>query len=58
MTPEVERVSAKIYSFPVRPRLRLEVPAEPVHGYCAHALDSCWYHDDAVRQEPKPPRGD
>lgn len=58
MTPDVERVSAKIYQFPIkRMKLRLAEKQAEV-DYCAAALDNCWYHDEAVRQDRKPPRND
>lgn len=61
MTPDVERVSAKIYQFPVKrvvnrsPQIRL---AEEAARYSDLALDECWYHQEAITQEGKPPRLD
>ncbi len=58
MTPDVERVSAKIYQFPLkRVKMRETRQADP-NKYCTAALESCWYHDEAVRQEQKAPRHD
>ncbi|CAN7498399.1 glutamine synthetase translation inhibitor GstI [Rhizobium leguminosarum] len=54
------RESAKIYQFPVkairnanrfeRARLMEREAAE----VCDAALDSCWYHDEAVRESDRP----
>ncbi|MET3585461.1 hypothetical protein ABID21_001570 [Pseudorhizobium tarimense] len=58
MTPDVERVSAKIYQFPIKRMSLRSAETQPPADYCAAALDSCWYHDEAVRQERTPPRHD
>ena len=61
MTPDVERVSAKIYQFPVkraaerRSQTRL---AEEAARYSDIVADECWYHEEAAAQEPKLPRHD
>ncbi|ACE92210.1 glutamine synthetase translation inhibitor [Rhizobium phaseoli] len=54
------RESATIYQFPVKPTRaasrfertrRMEREAADV---CDAALDSCWYHDEAVRDSDRP----
>jgi Protein of unknown function (DUF2735). len=53
MTPNVERVSATIYQFPlnrVRPRPAAPTAADETAGLADLAFDSCWYHDEAVRE--------
>jgi hypothetical protein len=71
MTPDVERVSAKIYQFPLKrmrmqpapamrmqpaPAMRMQpAPAETRADASLPVLDDCWYHEEAVRQEVKPP---
>jgi hypothetical protein len=56
-----QRESATIYQFPIKAvrvpnrfeRLRMmELEAASV---CDAALDSCWYHDEAVREGDKKP---
>jgi hypothetical protein len=55
MTPDVERVSAKIYQFPLK-RMRMQpAPAETRADASLPVVDDCWYHEEAVRQEVKPP---
>ena len=58
MTSSAERVSAKIYQFPVTAmRSRIPQPSPPdVTRYSDLAYDSCWYHDEAIRDEEKRPR--
>lgn len=59
MTIGFHRESAKIYQFPVKAAAanrfertrRLELEAQRV---CDAALDSCWYHDEAVRDAERP----
>ncbi|MFN7024930.1 MAG: DUF2735 domain-containing protein [Pseudorhizobium sp.] len=58
MTPDVERVSATIYQFPLKRINSRERRTTDPKDYCTAALESCWYHDEAVRQEQKPPRHD
>ena len=59
MTPEIERVSAKIYQFPVKRvaerRLQSRL-AEEAARYSDSVADECWYHEEAAGQEPKLPR--
>lgn len=53
------RESATIYQFPVKAVQaqnrfeRLRVMEREAAGVC-DALDSCWYHDEAVRDDKKP----
>lgn len=56
MNPIVERVSAKIYQFPIKRVGSRPSQLVDTRDYCSAALDTCWYHDEAVRQDPKPPR--
>jgi hypothetical protein len=58
MTIGFHRESAKIYQFPVKAGAsrferarRLELEAQRV---CDAALDSCWYHEEAVRDAERP----
>ncbi len=49
--------TARVYQFPVRPRRRLDngltVPSIPAE-VALSVVDSCWYHDEAVREDDKP----
>ncbi len=55
------RESATIYQFPIKAvqaRSRFErfrTMEREAAGVCDAALDSCWYHDEAVRAEDKKP---
>ncbi|MCF6370250.1 DUF2735 domain-containing protein [Rhizobium halophilum] len=55
MTPDVERVSAKIYQFPLKRTRMQTAPAETRGDASFPVVDDCWYHEEAVRQEVKPP---
>ena len=54
------RESATIYQFPVKAVQaqnrfeRLRMMEREAAGVC-DALDSCWYHDEAVRESDKKP---
>nr|CAD6430442.1 hypothetical protein REQ54_03451 [Rhizobium sp. Q54] len=53
MTPNVERVSATIYQLPlnrVGPRPAASKAADEMTRFADLAFDSCWYHDEAVRE--------
>lgn len=57
MDTTVKRGSATIYQFPVRERTALHRRSEsdslnPTR-ICAAAIDSGWYHDDAIHDEQK-----
>ena len=62
MTMDMHRETAKILQFPLRPRLRLENGTTTLGGYerAVVVVDTCWYHDEAVRdtaakpERPKP----
>lgn len=53
------RESATIYQFPVRAAQgpnrfeRLRLMEREAADMCDAALDSCWYHDEAVRTDDK-----
>jgi len=56
MDTTAHRITAKIYQFPLQPRLaaaqrlrNAEVIAEAMPQHVCNALDNCWYHDEAVR---------
>lgn len=54
----VNRGSATIYQFPVRKRAAgrrsgFESDSPDPASICAAAVDSGWYHDDAIRDEQK-----
>jgi Protein of unknown function (DUF2735) len=49
MNLDVKTASAKIYPFPVRAPKRPAPVVNVVSG-------GCWYHDEAIRSEPKPIR--
>jgi hypothetical protein len=58
MTTQVHRESAKIYQFPKRPFRRngsMTNAAPPIEldagDICYAALENCWYHQEAVREE-------
>ena len=59
MTPGVEFGSAEIIPFPVRSGRRKaetgKVAGDTVAQLAAAALDTCWYHDEAVRDTSPPP---
>ena len=58
MTPSAERVSAKIYQFPVdavRARAQ-QAAALQANRASQAACDPCWYHDEAVRDAETRPR--
>jgi hypothetical protein len=58
MTPSAERVSAKIYQFPVktvRPGTPQASPTDSAR-FSDLAYDSCWYHEEAVRDAEKRPQ--
>ena len=60
MTIDVHRETATIIRFPLGPRRRLEngttLPGS-THNVALTVIDSCWYHDEAVREPaPKPDR--
>lgn len=58
MTPSTERVSAKIYQFPVK-TVRSAMPqTSPTDSarFSDLAYDSCWYHEEAVRDAEKRPQ--
>jgi hypothetical protein len=56
----VHRESAKIYSFPVRGRFAVRAgqdrkgPESKATRATAAALDSAWYHDEAIRETELP----
>ncbi len=53
MTPNVERVSATIYQFPVnrvRSRPAASTAEDEMTRLADLAFDSCWSHDEAVRE--------
>jgi hypothetical protein len=62
MAIEMHSEGARIFQFPLRPRLRLDngrtMAASPQNVLAA--LEPCWYHDEAVRERdaldvsPKP----
>ncbi|RWX78862.1 DUF2735 domain-containing protein [Neorhizobium lilium] len=58
MAVSIQSESARIYEFPLRPRRRLEdgrtVPASP-YDATVSVVDQCWYHGEAVRDEPTKP---
>jgi len=56
MSTNTDRVSAKIYQFPVRPRrvvaddradTSIEIESQRI---CDAALGACWYHEAAVAE--------
>jgi hypothetical protein len=57
MDTTVNRSSATIYQFPVRERpllrRRSETDSQSPARICAAAIDSGWYHDDAIHDERK-----
>lgn len=59
MAMNVQRESAKIYQFPLQPRRRPEDPrSAPKAAFDlagVSVVDSCWYHDEAVRSETATP---
>ncbi|MBY5789386.1 MULTISPECIES: glutamine synthetase translation inhibitor GstI [Rhizobium] len=54
------RESATIYQFPVKAIRnanrfeRARLMEREAAGVCDAALDSCWYHDEAVRDSDRP----
>lgn len=61
MTAGFERVTAKIYQFPINrvaKRVTLTEPGNDATRFSDLAFDSCWYHDEAVRDDVKPTRHD
>jgi hypothetical protein len=52
----VQRESAKIYAFPARGRFAVDQkPSEnKTTRATAAALDSAWYHDEAIREAELP----
>lgn len=59
MTPSTERVSAKIYPFPlttVRARSPQKAALPDAGERSDLVYDSCWYHDEAIREAEKPPQ--
>ena len=54
------RESATIYQFPVKPPRaaslfeRAKLMEREAADICDAALDSCWYHDEAVRETDRP----
>ena len=62
MTTQFHRESAKIYQFPKRPfrhagSLRDAAPAVELDpsDICYAALEHCWYHEEAVREDADRP---
>ena len=59
MTPGVEFVSAQIIKFPVGPDRRVrsseKTVMEKVPKPATAALDTCWYHDEAIRESRSSP---
>lgn len=58
MDTTVNRGSATIYQFPVRERTALrhrsfEADSLTPSRICVAAIDSGWYHDDAIHDEQK-----
>ncbi|MBP1846382.1 hypothetical protein J2046_004657 [Rhizobium petrolearium] len=55
MKTNIHRETAKIYQFPIRPRQRpgngRTAPGDEIHEVAANVLDTCWYHDEAVRDD-------
>lgn len=60
MTTNVERVSATIYQFPINaPHQRAGDNKKPTENPASDiAVDTCWYHEDAVRESDERQRGD
>jgi hypothetical protein len=62
MTTQFHRESAKIYQFPKRQFGRSASVAPPVEldpaDICYAALENCWYHQEAVREEAEHDRKD
>ena len=57
MTIDMHRETAKILQFPLRPRLRLEngTTMAGVYDRAVAVIDTCWYHDEAVRDASRKP---
>jgi hypothetical protein len=54
----IHRETAKIYQFPVNPRRRLDnglTTPLGVGDIVFSVVDTCWYHDEAVREEEREP---
>ena len=60
MTTDVERVSATIYHFPVNtPHRRTGSDKKPTENPASDiAVDTCWYHEEAVHESNERQRGD
>ena len=58
MPPGIELASAQIIPFPIRSGRRKheagKVATEKINPVAAAALDTCWYHDEAVRETTPP----
>jgi hypothetical protein len=58
MAMNVHRETARIYEFPLRPRLRLEDGRTiPTSGpeFAPSVVDQCWYHNEALHDETTTP---
>jgi hypothetical protein len=54
----IHRDTATIYQFPIRPRRRLDngltTPLASTEVTLS-VVDTCWYHDEAIRDEERVP---
>ena len=58
--PTIHRETAKIYQFPLMPRMRSDKGSTPPGSAGKVPLvvvDTCWYHDDAIKDETRGPEG-